>query len=202
MANKIKLWFLNYFKRKKPLSIFFDALFIVLIVLMLIPSTRKELSAFLIRTTSLPPSSLDAKDQYQISNQTRSWKLYDYDGKVFEFDDFKNKPVFLNMWATWCPPCVAELPAIHELYLNNKQTANFILVSYENPEVVKAFAKKNGYSDLPFYYAANTPASFESQSIPTTFIVSKRGRVMLKKKGAARWNSDKTVHLLKQLNEE
>jgi thiol-disulfide isomerase/thioredoxin len=202
MANKIKMWFLNYFKRKKPLTIFFDILFIILLVLMLIPSTRKELSAFLIRTTSLPPSSLDKQDQYVINNQTRAWTLYDYNGKVYKFDDFNNKPVFLNMWATWCPPCVAELPAIVDLYQENNETANFILVSYENPEVVKAFAEKNGYSELPFYYASSTPFDFESQSIPTTFIISKEGRVMLKKKGAARWNSDRTVRLLKQLNEE
>jgi thiol-disulfide isomerase/thioredoxin len=169
---------------------------------MLIPSTRKELSAFLIRTTSLPPSSLDKQDQYVINNQTRAWTLYDYNGKVYKFDDFNNKPVFLNMWATWCPPCVAELPAIVDLYQENNETANFILVSYENPEVVKAFAEKNGYSELPFYYASSTPFDFESQSIPTTFIISKEGRVMLKKKGAARWNSDRTVRLLKQLNEE
>lgn len=202
MVNKIKTWFLNYYKKKKPLSIFFDVIFIVLVVLMLIPSTRKELSAFLIRTTSLPPASLDEQDRYIINNQTRSWILYDYEGNVYEFDDFKNKPIFLNMWATWCPPCVAELPAILELYQANKQTANFILVSNESPPIVMEFAQKHGYTDLPFYYTTTTPVDFESQSIPTTFIVSKEGKVMLKKKGAARWNSDKTVKLLKQLNEE
>jgi len=52
---------------------------------------------------------------------------------------------------------------------------------------------------LPFYYAATTPHNFDSQSIPTTFIISKNGKVVLKKKGAARWNSGKTEQLLKQL---
>lgn len=202
MANKIKLWFSNYFKKKKPLSIFFDVLFIILVILMLIPATRKELSSFIIRSTSLPASTLDEDDQFTINGQTRTWKLYDYNGKVYEFDELTDKPVFLNMWATWCPPCVAELPTILDLYQNNKEFSNFILVSYENPELVKAFAEKNGYTDLPFYYTATTPTDFESQSIPTTFIINKKGKVMLKKKGAARWNSDKTVQLLKQLYEE
>lgn len=202
MINKLKLWFSNYLKKKKPLSIFFDALFIILVILMLIPSTRRELSSFLIRTTSLPPSSLDDEEQFTINNEARLWKLYDFQGNVHQFDELTTKPLFLNMWATWCPPCVAELPGIFELYQNNKETANFVLVSYENPEVVKAFAEKNGYTDLPFYYATSTPAVFESESIPTTFIINKKGKVLIKKKGAARWNSDKTVQLLKQLNEE
>lgn len=202
MANKIKTWFTNYLKKKKPLSIFFDVLFVVLVILMLIPSTRKELSSFIIRTTSLPPSSLDEAEQYSINSQTRSWVLYDTNGEVFKFDDMTDKPVFLNIWATWCPPCVAELPGILELYQENKMAANFLLVSYEDPAVVKAFAEKNGYTDLPFYYSTSTPADFESQSIPTTFVISKKGKVMMKKKGAARWNSDKTEQLLKQLYEE
>lgn len=202
MAGKISSWFASYFRKKKPLSIFFDGVFVILVILMLIPSTRKQLSSFIIRTTSLPASAMDDDEQYTISSQTRSWKLYDYHGNEYLFDELTDKPVFLNMWATWCPPCIAELPGIVELYRNNSETANFILVSNEDPEVVKAFAEKNGYNDLPFYYTASTPADFESQSIPTTFIINRQGKVMLKKKGAARWNSDKTTQLLKQLKNE
>lgn len=202
MAFNLRNWFSNYLKKKRPLSIFFDVLFIVLVVLMLIPSTRKELSSFIIRTTSLPPSSLDNDEQYKIDAQALSWQLIDYEGNTYRFEELNDKPVFLNIWATWCPPCIAELPSILELYHNNGKTANFILVSNESPEVVKAFAEKHGYTDLPFYFARSAPTDFESQSIPTTFIISKSGQVVLKKKGAARWNSDKTKEILKQLNSE
>ncbi len=202
MAFNLRNWFSNYLKKKRPLSIFFDVLFIILVVLMLIPSTRKELSSFIIRTTSLPPSSLDNDEQYEIDAQALSWQLIDYEGNTYRFEELNDKPVFLNIWATWCPPCIAELPGILELYRNNSKTANFILVSNESPEVVKAFAEKHGYTDLPFYFARSAPADFESQSIPTTFIISKSGQVVLKKKGAARWNSDKTKQILKQLNSE
>lgn len=195
-----KNWLTNYFKRKKPLSIFFDIVFIILIILLLIPSTRREVSAFLIRTTALPPSTLDSDDQFTIDEAALQWQLYDYHGKAYKFEDLLDKPVFVNFWATWCPPCNAELPAIAELYQNAKGQANFILVSYEKPEVVKAFAKKHGYTDLPFFYAQLPPPDFESPSIPTTFIVAKDKKVILKKRGAARWNSGKTIELLKQLN--
>ena len=202
MDFNLRNWFSNYLKKKSRLSIFFDALFVILVILMLIPSTRKELSSFIIRTTSLPPSTLDNDQKYKINTQALSWQLFDYEGNVYRFEDLNNKPVFLNIWATWCPPCIAELPGILELYRGNAETANFILVSNESPETVKAFAAEHGYTDLPFYYARSTPADFESQSIPTTFIISKSGQVILKKKGAARWNSDKTKQILKQLNSE
>jgi len=142
MAFNVKNWFLNYLRKKKPLSIFFDVLFVVLVILMIIPATRKEMSSLIIRTTSLPPSTLDNDDQFIINNQTRSWQLYDYEGNAYRFEDLADKPVFLNIWATWCPPCIAELPGIFELYQNNRGIANFILVSYEDPEIVKAFAEK------------------------------------------------------------
>jgi len=200
MTLNPKNWLSNYFKRKKPLSIFFDIVFIILVILLLIPSTRKELSSFLIRTTALPPSALDSDDQYTIDNATLQWQLYDYKGNTYKFEDLLNKPVFLNFWATWCPPCNAELPAISELYNESKNQANFVLVSYEKPEVVKTFAKKHGYTDLPLFYAQVPPPDFESPTIPTTFIVAKNKKVVLKKKGAARWNTGKTLDLLKQLN--
>ena len=97
MVNKIKLWFSNYLKKKKPLSIFFDVLFIILVILMLIPATRKELSSFIIRTTSMPASALDEDDQFTINSQTRTWKLYDYNGKVYEFDELTDKPEYYGL---------------------------------------------------------------------------------------------------------
>lgn len=202
MAFDIKKWFRNYLKKKKPLSIFFDALFLLLIILMLIPSTRKPLSAFLIRTTAFPASALDEEDQYQLNKTTLAWQVYDIEGNSYSLNELNNKPVFLNLWATWCPPCIAELPAIKELYEDVNTQVNFILLSNENPTTVKTWLEKKGYDELPIYFADYTPPELNSQTIPATFVIDKTGKVVLAKKGAARWNSDKTIRLLKQLYEE
>jgi len=69
-------------------------------------------------------------------------------------------------------------------------------LSNENPETVKAFAKKKGYNNLNLYYSPTTPADFATQSIPTTFVISSEGEVLINKKGAARWNSSKMNKLL------
>ena len=68
MAFNPKQTVLNYFKKKKPLSIFFDATFVIVIALLLIPATRKETAAFFIRLTSFPASTLDSEEQFKVSS--------------------------------------------------------------------------------------------------------------------------------------
>ena len=102
-------------------------------------------------------------------------------GDPVRFEELNEKPVFLNIWATWCPPCIAELPGIEDLHENYGNDVSFVLVSNEDPNIVLPFAEKHGYGSLPFYYARRD------------------GTVVLKKKGAARWNSDRTKKLLDDL---
>ena len=202
MAFNPKQAVLNYFKKKKPLSIFFDATFVIVIALLIIPATRKETAAFFIRLTSFPASTLDSDEQFKVSNAANDWQLLTLDGKRVVFKELKDKPLFVNIWATWCPPCVAELPGIQDLINQYGKDVNFILVSNENPNTIKAFAEKHGYDELPFYYSNTIPHDFESNSIPTTFILDKNGVVKVNKKGAARWNSGKAEKLLEQLIKE
>jgi thiol-disulfide isomerase/thioredoxin len=194
-----KEWFLNYLKKKKPLSIFFDAIFIVLVVLLIIPGTRTTVGAFFIRMTSFPPSTIETDEQVKVRDDVNGWKLYDLQGKQLTYADFNQKPVFINIWATWCPPCIAELPGIKEIEEEYKNEVNFILITNESVETVTAFLKKNNYENLPVYFASEIPLEFSSNSIPATFIVSRSGRIVVNKKGAARWNTSTTKNLLDKL---
>ncbi|NOX86412.1 MAG: TlpA family protein disulfide reductase [Chlorobi bacterium] len=202
MAFNPRAYFANYLKKKKPFTIITDILFIVLIILLLIPGTRKEVSSFFIRLTSFAPSALDADEQYNVDKTAYSWEIYDMNGQPIKFDELNEKPVFLNFWATWCPPCIAEMPGIAELYEKYKNDVNFVFVTNEKPQAVEKFALKHNYKDLPFYFTGPVPSVFASTSIPATFIISRKGKVVLNKKGAARWNTGKTERLLKQLIEE
>ena len=199
MGFNPKQYFSNYFKKKSIFGIVTDFLFIILVVLLINPGTRTGVSSFFIKMTSLPPSTLDVEEQSSVSEYSNDWLLYDLDGKVYTYGDLNKKPVFLNLWATWCPPCIAELPSIKELYSKYNKEVNFILVSNEDPAIVKAFAEKNDYQNLNFYVSRDTPHDFESQSIPTTYVISKEGIILINKKGAARWNSDKMNNLLDNL---
>jgi len=194
-----KKFIVNYFSKKKWYSIVSDVVFIVFIALLIIPSTRIEVSSFFIKLTSFPPSTLEKNEQFKINKQAESWLIYDMKGNQVLFSSLNEKPVFLNFWATWCPPCVAEMPGIIELHEKYKNEVNFILVSNESAEKVLSFAKKHNFDEDLFYQNTSLPAIFSSQSIPTTFIISREGMVVVSEKGAARWNSSRTEEVIKKL---
>ncbi len=200
MLEKLKLYIKNYFKKKKPFTIITDIIFVLLVILLIIPGTRKEVSAFFIKLTSLPPSALATNEQFIINEQTTQWELYDLDGNKIQFAEKLNKPVLINLWATWCPPCIAELPGLLKLQKEYKQKANFMFITNENPVVVKSFLRKHGYSKHGFYISQKVPVDFATNSIPTSYIISPTRKVVLIKKGAARWNSRKVKRLLDKLN--
>ncbi len=199
MFEKIKHYFQNYYKKRKPFAVATDILFWGLILLLVIPSTRVQVSSFFIRIISFAPSGLSTDKQYTISENTRRWQFTAMSGKTVNFSDQLDKPVFINMWATWCPPCRAELPGIQKLYEKYGGKVNFLLLTDETPAKVKAFVRKYHYENLPFYRYRYVPKDFSSNSIPSTFIVSRQGKVVLTKKGAARWDSDKVKKLLDNL---
>lgn len=199
MAFNVKQYFKKYFKKKSVFGIVTDFLFILLVILLIIPGTRTEVTSFFIKYTSLPPSELDKNEQFIVSQKAQSWILYDMQGNPHNFKDLNQKPVFLNVWATWCPPCIAELPGIKEIHEEYENNISFILVSDENPAIVKTFIEKNNYQNMNFYISAGLPADFSTQSIPATFVISKSGKVVINKKGAARWNSSKMKNLLNNL---
>ena len=192
----------KYFQKKSLFSIFFDAVFIVVIALLIYPGTRSDVAAFFIRLTSLPPSTLDKNERFTLSQETEKWKLYDYSLHPYTFKQLNDKPVFLNIWATWCPPCIAELPGIMKVYEEYKTKVNFVLVTNEQPDKVKLFLKKNNYDFHPFFFYQYLPHDLKTESIPTTYIIDKSGVVVVSKKGSARWSSDKIRKLLKNLSDK
>jgi len=88
-------------------------------------------ASFFIRLTSFPPSTLNNDEQFSINDQTKAWQINDMEGNQVSFGSLNNKPVFINFWATWCPPCVAELPGIADLYEKYHDEVNFVIVSNE-----------------------------------------------------------------------
>ncbi len=194
--RSIKQRIKDYFTKKKWYSIVSDFVFVILIVLLIIPSTRIDVSSFFIRLTSLPPSTLETENRYHISESAESWNIHTLNGEKRQFGNFNNKPVFVNVWATWCPPCIAELPGIIDLYEQYKNDVNFVLVSNENPQKVKSFIDAKQYPQDIFFLNSTLPGDFYSKSIPASFIIDSDGHVIISKKGAARWNSGKVKKIL------
>jgi len=108
--------------------------------------------------------------------------------------DFKHKIVFLHFWATWCVPCVAELPSIQRLYDRFKEDERvvFMIVSQENPEIVKYYAEEKGYTFPVFVIESDQPPVFRSETLPSTFIISPNGKIAFTHAGTAKWDDKET----------
>ena len=153
-----KKWFLKNWS---------NILFGVFIVLMVIPSTRMPIQVFINRVFLFAPSTI--KEEIAVNSSNFKWEVIDEKGQKITAEQFTGKPILLNFWATWCPPCVAEMKSIESAFLQTKTSANFVLVSNEPIEKLIAFKQKKGYT-FPVYQLISTlPTIFESESIPTTF---------------------------------
>ena len=194
--NKIILKIKDRYKNKSWFHIFSDLLFYVFILLLLIPSTRMPLVAFVKKATLIAPLKISAPDNSKLKDSDYSWYVQSAEGVTIYLEQFKGELIFLNFWATWCPPCVAEMPSIQSLYDEYGEKIRFIIVSRESPEVIQEFVKKNEYSFPVYSQSVSEPEIFKSQSIPTSYLISPSGNIILKKKGAAKWDSKKIKELI------
>jgi len=128
-----------------------------------------------------------------------NWEFKTADGKTDLLSNYKGKVIFISLWATWCGPCLAEMPSVQNLYNDMKDEVVFLVISNEDLPTVSGFAN-NGKYTLPFISAeGEVPPSFATDIIPTTFIVDKTGNVVVKHLGASNWGDESVKAFLKSL---
>ena len=101
--------------------------------------------------------------------------------------------------ATWCPPCVAEMPSFLKLYEDYGDKVDFFFVANDKKDKVTAFLQKKGYEFPVYFEKSRGPELLSSNSIPATFILNKSGEIVVDERGVADWNSDSTRALLDTL---
>jgi thiol-disulfide isomerase/thioredoxin len=127
------------------------------------------------------------------------WQLTSMDNEPINFSTSEGNVILINLWATWCPPCIAEMPSMQSLYEDYGDRVDFYFASNEEKEILMQFLKKNEYT-LPVYrFNIQPPLQLQSKSIPATFVISKKGRIVIKKTGPADWNSEKVREILDML---
>ena len=167
--------------------------FVVLIGLLIYPPTK----VYFIRLISFAPSVKRVENQKTL--QHTNWELKGINTENLHFNNLDNKVVFISFWATWCPPCVAEMPSMKALYQDYKDKVTFLFITDEDWNTVSKFYAKNEFNFPTYNQVTNSPKEFESSSIPATFIVSKDKKIVIDTKGPADWNSDSTRKLLDDL---
>lgn len=155
-------------------------------------STNQEAKSNVERQEKAPEATLVAEAQSKAAPAALpSFAVLDAGGHTVDLSSFKGKKVFVNLWATWCPPCRAEMPSIEKLY-QAADTANvqFVMLSLDNDfETAKKYVQKKGLS-LPVYYpAGELPPLFAVNGIPTTFIFNEEGQLMAQREGSENYNT-------------
>jgi thiol-disulfide isomerase/thioredoxin len=127
-----------------------------------------------------------------------NFQLLDRNDQQVDIASMKGKKLFVNLWATWCPPCRAEIPSIERLASKvDKDKVAFVMLSLDdNFAKAKNYAKKNKMN-LPLYYPAeNLPPMFAVNAIPVTFIFNENGELMKVMEGSADYDTKEYVELL------
>lgn len=132
-------------------------------------------------------------------------QLTSLDGKkMLRLSELKGKVVFINFWATWCPPCIAEMPDIENLYQDVKdEDIVFLMISLDEiPEKARTFIEKKEFTFPVYFLASSTPPEFESSAIPTTIVLSPQGEIVVHQEGMAQYNSKQFKEFLLGLREK
>ena len=175
-----------------------NILFLVVIGLLLIPQTRQPIQIFIHKGLALfSPSVINEDKSKALDNY--NWELKGLNNSVINLSDYKGQVVFVNLWATWCPPCIAEMPSIQELYNDYKNEIVFLMVSDENTETIERFLKKHNYDFEIHQPISKSPDQLITNSIPRTFLIDKKGNILIDKSGAANWNSNKVRETIDNL---
>jgi len=128
--------------------------------------------------------------------------LHDISENIKELDDYKGKPVIINFWATWCPPCRAELPSMNRAWKKLKDEGiEMIAVNIgEDAETISDFTKQ-----YPIDFTILLDESSEElenwsiRGLPTTFILDPEGHVIYRAVGGRKWDDEKLLDQVRAL---
>ena len=128
------------------------------------------------------------------------WTLRGVDGDTFRLADYRGRPLVLNVWATRCAPCVAELPGLERLATSLQGTGVEVLaVSPESLSRVLPFLDVHGLALPAAVEDQRIPAAFGLRALPTTYVLDAEGRIVLVRRGAADWDQEPVRRFLLSL---
>jgi len=126
--------------------------------------------------------------------------LTDLDGNTIELSSLNGKTVFLNFWATWCKPCIAEMPSIERAQeILKGDSVVFLLASNESLEKIQKFKKKQDFN-LNFIQLTSPLENLDILALPTTHIIDPSGETVFAEMGGREWDSEENIELIKKIN--
>ncbi|KIO74805.1 thioredoxin [Pedobacter lusitanus] len=177
-------------------------LIVLFLILLFVPPAKALVLEGLMKIGFFKPDTAMVKEQVNANGDLSGIKFKDVKGNLVDLGELKGKVIFLNFWATWCPPCLAEMPSVNALYekFKNDKEVVFILVDADSqlPKAQK-FMDKKGFQ-LPVYaVASEIPEVLFQGSLPTTVVFDRQGRISYNESGAANYGDSKFIEFINKL---
>jgi thiol-disulfide isomerase/thioredoxin len=165
------------------------SIIVFIIFLAIVYLAYNSLSDSFNQSNDVQPPLGEISSQEGSENKAADFTVIDNKGNEIRLSDNFGKPIVLNFWASWCPPCREEMPYFDEVYADVKKDVVFMMVDLvdgrrETQEKGQNFINDNGF-DLPIYFDIEQIAAaiYGISSIPTTIFINKDGEVVLAYQG-------------------
>lgn len=160
----------------------------VFIIILINPDAKAWLMRQVASTGILNSRISESKERPGNTVAYTGLMLKNEDGTLIDPSHLKDKVVFINFWASWCPPCRAEFPSVEELYGKYKNHSDMVFLTVnldDNPNLGKTYLKEKGFT-VPFITPAGSiPGELYNGSLPTTVVLDKKGVIRLHHTGVA-----------------
>lgn len=129
------------------------------------------------------------------------FELQDTNARIWTRDDLLGKPYIVNFWATWCPPCVEELPSLNSLWgkLENEGVGMLAINADESLEVITEFEKRINIEFPVLLGGSNSFGAWQARALPTTFVVNSHGQIVYTAVGDREWDDEEFLTLMLEL---
>jgi thiol-disulfide isomerase/thioredoxin len=137
----------------------------------------------------------------EVVRQIDKIRLTDLNGQSHSLKQYLGKTIFINFWATWCKPCIQEMPFIKEMQ-NILQNENiiFLMASNESAERIKEFSDGHDYKFN--YVRIENSEEMNVQALPTTFIFNPEGNLVFSETGIRKWNEKNNIDMILKFAKE
>ena len=124
--------------------------------------------------------------------------IFDLNNNMLEANSLYGKKTIINYWATWCGPCIKEMPEIENAQKKLSKIYNFVLVSDENMDKILDFTTSREF-DLNFFKSKKSNEIVGVSSLPTSFVFDEKGKKIKTIIGVTKWDSEEIINQLKSL---
>ncbi len=181
---------------KKVLAWGTNILLVSFFLMLIVPNWRVGFLGWY-QSWFLPDAVFSENIHQDIRNETEKWALFDPNDELLAFSELYGKPVVISFWATWCPPCRAELPELADLKEKFGKEISVIAVTEETGETIQKSGLNDDYDFL--YFTEAIPSVFNVQSYPRLVIINSKVELIYCQNGAASLDTpenEKFIHKL------